>query len=156
MGRLLRLVLLALVLPVPATATDYYVSAGGHGESAGSPSNGNSCMTAQNIATPKRWFSADGMGAGAVSCLGSGVRLLVRGGTYGDNILGTDIPAGASGTAFLYTKIMAYPNGCSPRAPNPCGTPSEDVTLTGFTYGTSTINIRNVSRSYIEIAGINI
>src|SRR5439155_10027643 len=89
-----------------ASAATYYVSAGGHGDS---PSDNNSCSTAQNLSSPKRNIMGS---AGGIACLQTpGDKLYVRGGTYGEDITnrnGQNFPS-ATSWANAFT-VASYPN----------------------------------------------
>jgi hypothetical protein len=122
-----------------------------------SGSDSNSCAASQNIGTPKRNFQG---ASGALACMAGGDTLLVRGGTYTDwlnDTQTTPIPSGSSWSNK--TRIAAYPNGCSPVAPNSCGTAGENVLLRAPNIGTDSfgevISLRG-AQSYIEFDGINI
>jgi hypothetical protein len=140
--------LLLWLLPASASAATYYVDDGG--------AHGVNCTQYQNIATPSATIAA------ALTCMsGGGNTVLVRAGTYNEHFEpGQEGLTWASGTSWANKNRLAnYPNGCSPRAANPCGTPGEDVILAPLT---STINGGGIifgvyaDIAYIEIDGINI
>jgi parallel beta-helix repeat protein len=102
----LLVALLWLVLTaVPATATTYYASAGGHGDT---PSDSNPCAagpnSAQNLATPKATINA------GIVCLSAGDTLYIRGGTYAETLNSFDGTMFPSGTSWSNpVTIAGYP-----------------------------------------------
>jgi parallel beta-helix repeat protein len=122
-------------------AATYYVSKSG--------SNNNSCAQAQSVSTPKLTIVA------GVACLsGGGDTLLVRAGTYSDEIGGVATTL-ASGTSWSNkVRIAAYPDGCAP------GKTCETVWVTPTAIGGSSpdtaspIYLYN-GEHYIEFDGIN-
>lgn len=94
-----RLVLaLLLVWPMPAGAvTRYMASSGGGG------SNGNSCAASTSASSPKLTQTG---AQGALACMSAGDLLIIRGGTYDENVDVGLIPAGG-GTEGTRTIIRA-------------------------------------------------
>jgi len=110
---------------VPVLATTFYVAQSGG-------DNNRSCATAQTLATPKATINS------GVSCLSAGDTLIVRGGTYNENL--TYIPSGTSWNNKV--RIANYPGETVWMAP-----------VTGND-GTHIIWL-DCNCSYIEIDGIN-
>ena len=88
--------LISVLFPVLVDATEYYVATTG--------SNSNSCVQAQDQATPKLTIS------GGVGCLASGDTLTVKAGTYSNQQITNPI----AGTASAYTIIRGDPSGARP------------------------------------------
>ncbi|HEX9547363.1 MAG TPA: right-handed parallel beta-helix repeat-containing protein, partial [Acidimicrobiales bacterium] len=110
------------VLPPPSGAAVYVAPAG---------NDAVSCVQAQNIGTPKQTVN------NAVGCLTPGSTLLIRGGTYAEELLGGKIPSGTSWSAAVTLK--AYPG--------------ETVTLQPTAGASRVITFVN-NQSYIVIDGL--
>src|SRR5262252_5990285 len=95
LNRMKRLALLffmgSLAFEGAAQGATYYTSRSG--------SDGNSCATAQSTSSPKATVN------GGISCLSAGDTLLVRGGTYDEQI--ASVPSGTSWNSVV--RIAAYP-----------------------------------------------
>lgn len=125
------LVVACLLLGTSALqAATYYVSVGGYGDT---PNNSNSCTTAQTITTPKRNIQG---ATGGLPCLAAGDTLMIRGGTYAENI---DSRAQALANGTSYANAVTIRNY-----------QSETVWITG------SIAMFGVTRQYIILDGINV
>lgn len=138
------LTFLFVLFATHAEATTYYVSQGAGGTPMGD--NARSCATASVVTTPKLTLN------NAVGCLSPGDTLLVRQGTYVESLFGV-IPAGTSWLSRV--RIANYPDGCSPNAPNSCGTAGELVWLIPAAGDFRVLDFSG-SQQYIEVDGINL
>lgn len=94
MRKTLTAVLFVLACSIAAHAQTFYVATTGN--------DGNSCVQAQNVGTPKQTIQS------GIGCLGAGDTLQIRQGTYHE-IIGFHLFSIPSGTAGNVITMMSYP-----------------------------------------------
>jgi hypothetical protein len=84
-------IFLLLLVTSPVWATTRHVAKAAQGGS-----DANSCVTSQNVATPKLTL------ASAVGCMAAGDTLLIRAGTYNESIITTTLTSGSASAYYTF------------------------------------------------------